>query len=78
MLSVKQRGIKYHFLIFSMTRPVIDHQSPGPLVNTLTIIPMGRENIQQEKYPTRENIQQEKYPTRKISMEEKYAKTKFS
>ena len=24
MLSVKQRGIKYHFLVFSMTRPGID------------------------------------------------------
>ena len=32
MLSVKQGGIKYHFL----TRPGIEPRSPGPLANTLT------------------------------------------
>ena len=31
MLSVKQGGIKYHFL----TRPEIEPQSPRPLANTL-------------------------------------------
>ena len=36
MLSVKQGGIKYHFLkLFGMTRPVIEPWSPGPLANTL-------------------------------------------
>ena len=34
ILSVKQGGIKYHFLSFGMTRPEIEHRCPGPLVNT--------------------------------------------
>ena len=34
MLSVKQGGIKYHFLkIFEMTRPEIEPWFPGPLLN---------------------------------------------
>ena len=42
MLSVKQGDIKYHFLkVFGMTRPGIETQSPGPLVNTL---PTGKLN----------------------------------
>ena len=28
------------FLVFGMTRPVIEPRSPGPLANTLTIMPM--------------------------------------
>ena len=36
MLSVKQGGIKYHFLSLCMTRPRIEPRSPGPLANTLT------------------------------------------
>ena len=39
MLSVKQGGIKYHFLSFGMTRPGIEPRSPGPLANTLTARP---------------------------------------
>ena len=39
MLSVRQGGIKYHFLC--MTRPGIEPRSPGPLVNTLTVMPIG-------------------------------------
>ena len=35
MLSVKQGGIKQYFWVFGMTRPGIEPQSPGPLVNTL-------------------------------------------
>ena len=36
MLSVKQGGIKYHFLrFFGMTQLGIEYQSPRPLVNTL-------------------------------------------
>ena len=31
MLSVKQGGIKYHFLVFGMNRPGIEPQSLGPL-----------------------------------------------
>ena len=32
LLSVKQGGIKYHFLkIFGMTQPGIEPRSPGPL-----------------------------------------------
>ena len=42
MLSVKQGGIKYHFWVFSMTRPEIEPRSPGPLANTLLIWPMVR------------------------------------
>ena len=30
MLSVKQGGIKYHFLVFGVTQPVIEPWSPGP------------------------------------------------
>ena len=41
MLSVKQGGIKYHFWVFSMTRSGIEPRSPGPLANTLTIMPMS-------------------------------------
>ena len=40
MLSVKQVGIKYSFLVFGITRPRIEPLSPGPLVNTLPIRPM--------------------------------------
>ena len=41
MLSVKQGGIKYHYLFFfGMTRAGIEPQSPGPLVNTLLIRPV--------------------------------------
>ena len=41
MLSVKQGGIKYHFLVFGMTQPGIEPRSPGPLANTLTIMPIS-------------------------------------
>ena len=37
MPSIKQGGIKYHFWVFGMTRPGIEPQSPGPLVNILFI-----------------------------------------
>ena len=40
ILSVKQGGIKYHFWVFGMTRLGIEPRYPGPLVNTLTIIPV--------------------------------------
>ena len=39
LLSVKQGGIKYHFL--SLTRPGIEPRSPGRLANTLTARPMS-------------------------------------
>ena len=42
MLSVKQDDLKYHFLVFGMTRPGIEPRSPGPLANTLLIRPMAR------------------------------------
>ena len=35
MLGIKQRGIKYHFLVFGMTRPGIEPQFPVPLASTL-------------------------------------------
>ena len=42
MPSVKQGSIKYHFFwVFGMTRPWIEPRSPGPLANTLTIMPMS-------------------------------------
>ena len=37
MLSVKQGGIKYYFLVFGMARLGIESRSPGPLANTLLI-----------------------------------------
>ena len=42
MLRIKQGGIKYHFLVFGMTPPGNEPWFPGPLANTLTIMPMGR------------------------------------
>ena len=42
MLSVKQGGIKYHFGVFSMTRPEIEPRSAEPLANTLLIRPIAR------------------------------------
>ena len=41
MLSVKQGGIKYHFLSFGMTWPEIETQSPAPLMNILLISPIA-------------------------------------
>ena len=38
MLSIKQGGIKYHFL----SRLWIEPRSPGPLANTLPAIPIGQ------------------------------------
>ena len=40
MLSVKQDGFKYYFWAFGMIPPGIDHRSPGPLMNALTIKPI--------------------------------------
>ena len=37
MLNVNQGGNKYHFWVFGMTWPVIEHRFPGPLANTLPI-----------------------------------------
>ena len=45
MLSIKQGGIKYHFWVFSMTRPGIEPRSPGLLANTQLIRPMTRDKI---------------------------------
>ena len=42
MLGAKQGGIKYHFLVFGVTRPGIESRSPGPLANTQLIRPMAR------------------------------------
>ena len=42
MLSVKQRGIKYHFKVFGVTGPGIEPRSPGPLAKTLLTRPMSR------------------------------------
>ena len=40
MLSIKQGGIRFHFfLVFGMTQPGIEPQSPEPLANT---IPLGQ------------------------------------
>ena len=41
MLSVKQGGIKDHFLSLWYARPGIEPRSPGPLANTLTARPMS-------------------------------------
>ena len=41
MLHVKQGGIKYHFWVFGMTRPGVELRSPGPLANSLTIMPIS-------------------------------------
>ena len=45
MLSIKQEASNTIFLVFSMTRPRIEPQSPRPLVNTLSIMPIGQINI---------------------------------
>ena len=39
MLSAKQGGIQYPFLVFGMTRPGIEPWSPEPLAKTLLIRP---------------------------------------
>ena len=49
MLNVKQGGIKYHFKVFGMTRPGIEPQAPGPLVNILLIRPNLRTNRKTKK-----------------------------
>ena len=41
MLSVKQGGIKYHFLSLWYDSTGIEPRSPGPLANTLTARPMS-------------------------------------
>ena len=41
MLSVKQGGIKYHFLSLWYDSTRYEPESPGPLANTLTITPMS-------------------------------------
>ena len=58
MLSVKQGGFKYHFLVFDMTPPGIEPRSPEPLVNTrwhFTWKPFsivkGMDNTQEKKGP---------------------------
>ena len=52
MLNDKQGGIKYHFFfwVFGMTQPRIEPRFPGPLVNTLTIMPMSGDLTVQIKY----------------------------
>ena len=42
ILSVKQGDIEYHFWVFGMIQPGIELRSPGPLVHTLTNMPMGQ------------------------------------
>ena len=44
MVSIKQGGIKYHFLVFGITRLGIEPRSPGPVVNIQLIRPMVRFN----------------------------------
>ena len=46
MLCVKKGVINYHFLVFGMTRPEIEPQSPGLLANTLIIRPIAHELIE--------------------------------
>ena len=55
MLSVKQGGIKYHFWVFVMTRPVIEPRYPGPLANILTIMHMFKEIIANQNSSYMEN-----------------------
>ena len=40
VLSVKQEGIKYYFLVFCMTVSENEPRCPGPLANTQTIMPL--------------------------------------
>ena len=59
-LSLKQGGIKYHVL----SRPRIEPRSPGPLANTLTILPMGIYiYIYRERESEREYIKSQKLST---------------
>ena len=48
MLSVKQRGIKYYFWVFGMTRPGIELLYPGPLANTLLIKLMAQTSVEHD------------------------------
>ena len=50
MLSVKQDGITYHFLVFDMTPPGIILQSRGPLTNTLHATRKDNKEKQLSKY----------------------------
>ena len=48
-LTMLNGGIKYHFFkVFGMTQPGIKPQSPEPLANTLTTMPMGWYIIKRE------------------------------
>ena len=49
MLSVKQGGIMYHFLVFGMTRHGIEPRSSGLLANTLL------NGLVKKKLPERNN-----------------------
>ena len=42
VFRAKQSGIKYHFLVFGMTRVGIGSRSLGPLANTTFIWPMDK------------------------------------
>ena len=45
MLSIKQGGIQYIFCVFGITRPRIEPWPPGPLVDTVIIMPVGRSGV---------------------------------
>ena len=51
LLSVKQRGIKYYFKVFGMTRPGIKPRSLGPLANTLSTRSMSCQLTHTHKMP---------------------------
>ena len=52
MLIVKQRGIKYPFRVFGMTRPGIEIRYPGPFTNTLHTRPIERYFNREKKKKT--------------------------
>ena len=50
MLSVKQGGVKYHFWVFGITRPMIEPQSPRLLLNTIPARPTKCKQVDCRKF----------------------------
>ena len=56
LLYNDEDGIKYHFLVFGITRPGIEPWSPGPLVNTLLIRPIYEMTQKFRQYIDAQNL----------------------
>ena len=81
MLRVKQGGIKYHFLVFGMARLWIEPRSPGPLANTLTIMPIyinRNENLFFFKFLSKNGKNAQYWPAEKDKAKNKSSFTQSS